>query len=175
VLDRLLVAATDSTDPFGSIKSFFRSSTWHFLVLMFWFFLVVVWLSCAYWVYKDARRRIDDKVVIVVAVLTGLVFGPFGLFVYAILRPPEYLEDARERELEMRMLEQRLDGDTHCPFCKTAVKDDYLVCPHCMRRLRDVCPSCRRPIEPDWRICPYCEKQIPQTQAPTQAFGLEVR
>jgi RNA polymerase subunit RPABC4/transcription elongation factor Spt4 len=171
VLSRLLVAATtDSTDPFGSVKNFFKSSTWHFAVLMFWFFLVVVWLACAYWVYKDARRRIDDRVVIIVAVLTGLVFGPFGLFVYAILRPPEYLEDTRERELELRMLEQRLDGDLRCPFCKTAVKDDYLVCPHCMRRLREVCSSCHRPVEPGWRICPYCEKQIPQGQA----VGLEI-
>jgi len=166
---RLLAAASDSTDPFGSIKNFFHSSAWHFAVLMFWFFLAVVWLSCAYWVYKDARRRIDDRIVIIVAVLTGLVFGPFGLFVYAILRPPEYLEDARERELEMRMLEQRLDGDARCPFCKTPVKDDFLVCPHCMRRLREVCSSCHRPVDPGWRICPYCEKQIPQAQA----FGLE--
>ncbi len=141
-----LVGASDSSDPFGSIKHFFDSSTWHFLVLMFWFFLVVVWLSCAYWVYKDARRRIDDRIVIVVAVLTGLVFGPFGLFVYAILRPPEYLEDTRERELELRMLEQRLEADTRCPFCKTPVKDDYLVCPHCMRRLREVCSHCHRPV-----------------------------
>ena len=114
-----------------------------------------------------AHRR---PVVIIVAVLTGLVFGPFGLFVYAILRPPEYLEDTRERELELRMLEQRLDGDLHCPFCKTAVKDDFLVCPHCMRRLREVCSSCHRPVEPAWRICPYCEKQIPQGQT----VGLEI-
>ena len=117
--------------------------------------------------------RIDGAVLgfaLGITLLTGLVFGPFGLFVYAILRPPEYLDDTRERELELRMLEQRLEGDARCPFCKTAVKDDYLVCPHCMRRLREVCSSCHRPVEPGWRICPYCEKQIPQGQA----VGLEI-
>jgi len=171
VVDRWLVGASDSTDPFGSIKDFFHSSTWHFLIYMTVFFLVVIWLSCAYWVYKDARRRIDDRLVITVAVLTGLVFGPFGLLVYAILRPPEYLEDVRERDMEMRMLEQRLDADPRCPYCRTAVKDDFLVCPHCMRRLREVCPSCRRPVDPDWRICPYCEKQIAQAQP----AGFELR
>ena len=164
MVDRLLVAATDSSDPFGSIKNFFKSSTWHFLVLMFFFFLVVLWLSCAYWVFKDARRRIDDRIIITVAVLTGLVFGPFGLFIYAILRPPEYLDDVREREMEMEMLEQRLNEEARCPFCKTPVKDDYLVCPHCMRRLREVCANCRRPVDPDWRICPYCERQLAQPQ-----------
>ena len=100
----------------------------------------VVWLSCAYWVFKDARRRIDDEIVIVVAVLTGLVFGPFGLLIYAIVRPPEYLDDAHERELEMRMMEQRLDEEQRCSFCKTPVHDDYLVCPHCLRRLRERLP-----------------------------------
>ena len=164
MVDRWLVGASGSSDPFGSIKDFFKSSTWHFLTLMTVFFLIVLWLACAYWVFKDARRRIDDKIIIVVAVLTGLVFGPFGLLIYAILRPPEYLDDVREREMEMRMLEQRLDTDSRCPYCKTPVKDDFLVCPHCMRRLREVCSSCRRPVEPGWRICPYCEKQIPQAQ-----------
>lgn len=171
MVDRLLVAASSSSDPFGSIKNFFKSSTWHFIIYMGVFFLVVVWLSCAYWVFKDARRRIDDRIVIVVAALTGLVFGPFGLFVYAILRPPEYLDDVRERELEMHMMEQRITSEAHCPFCKTPVKDDFLVCPHCMRRLREVCTSCRRPVDPEWRICPYCEKQI----APSQPVGLEFR
>ena len=164
MVERLLIAATDSSDPFGSIKNFFKSSTWHFLVYMFFFFLVVLWLSCAYWVFKDARRRIDDRIIITVAVLTGLVFGPFGLFIYAILRPPEYLEDVRERELEVQMMEQRLSDVTSCPFCRTPVKDDYLVCPHCMRRLREVCSGCRRPVDPGWRICPYCEKPLAQPQ-----------
>ena len=76
MIDRWLVGASDSSDPFGSVKDFFNSSTWHFLTLMTIFFLVVLWLACAYWVFKDARRRIDDKIVITVAVLTGLIFGP---------------------------------------------------------------------------------------------------
>jgi len=169
VLGQVFAAASSSTgsssDPFGSIKDFFKSSTWHFLIDMGLFFVVVIWLACAFWVYKDARRRIDDKIVITVAVLTGLVFGPFGLMVYAILRPPEYLEDIRERELEIRAIEQRLGEESRCPYCKTRVKDDFLICPHCMRRLREVCTNCRRPLDPDWRVCPYCEKQASRSQA----------
>jgi len=166
VIDRVFIVAADSSsDPFGSVKGFFRSSTWHFLVYMSWFFLIVLWLSCAYWIFKDARRRLDDRIVMTVAVLTGVVFGPFGLFVYCMLRPPEYLEDVRERGLEIQTMEQRLAEESRCPFCKTRVHDDYLVCPHCMRRLREVCTNCRRPLDPDWRICPYCEKQAPRAQA----------
>ena len=167
-----IIAATSSSDsnPFQPVTDFFKSPTWHFLTLMLYFLIVVLWIACAYWVFKDARRRIDDKVIVTVAVLTGLVFGPFGLFIYAIVRPPEYLEDVRERELEMRSLEQRLAEDTRCPFCKTRVKDEFLVCPNCMRRLREVCGNCRRPVEPAWKVCPYCEKQLGRSQS--SAFDL---
>ena len=71
---------TDSTssNPFQSVLDFFKSPTWHFITLMFIFFLVVLWLACAYWVFKDARRRIDDKIVLTVAVLTGSSSVPSG-------------------------------------------------------------------------------------------------
>jgi hypothetical protein len=143
-----------------SAADFFKSGTWRLTVLLGWFFLAVLWLSCAYWVYKDARRRLDDKVVITIAVLTGLVFGPLGVLIYAIVRPPEYLSDARERALELEILERRLSEMQVCPYCHAPVGEDYLVCPNCTTRLRGVCRTCRRPIEPGWRVCPYCETQI---------------
>lgn len=149
----------EADNPFQSVSDFFSSPTWQFIVKMAVVFVAAVWLACGYWVFKDARRRIDDRVLIAVATATGLVFGPLGVVVYAIVRPPEYLDDVRERELEMRMMEQRL-SEERCSFCKTPVKDDYLVCPTCGRRLRTVCPSCRRPVEPQWRVCPYCEAEV---------------
>lgn len=156
----LAAASSTSSNPFQSVTDFFSSPTWHFLTDMVYFVLVVFWIACAYWVFKDARRRVDDKIVLTVCVLVGVVFGPIGLIVYAIVRPPEYLEDVRERELEVRMMEQRISEEARCSFCKTPVKDDYLVCPTCGRRLRTTCPSCRRPIEPQWRVCPYCEADV---------------
>jgi len=165
VLDWLLVAQTENDDPLQSVTNFFESATWEFIVLLGYFLLVVVWLSCAYWVFKDARRRIDDKIVLVVAALTGLIFGPLGALVYAIVRPPEYLDDVRERELEMRMMEQRLASEERCPFCRTPTREDYLVCPTCGRRLRTVCRSCHRPVEPQWRVCPYCEAEVHGSEA----------
>jgi hypothetical protein len=158
-----IIAATSSTDssnPFQPVTDFFKSPTWHFLTLMFYFLIAVLWIACAYWVFKDARRRIDDKIVIAVCVLTGIVFGPLGLIVYAIVRPPELLADRDERELEMQMMAQRLNEDSRCSFCKTPVKDDYLVCPTCGRRLRSTCGHCGKPLEPSWRVCPYCEADV---------------
>ena len=63
------------------------------LVLLF---LVVVWIALVAWTFLDARRRTEDPVL--VACATGASLFPFvGTMVYAILRPPEFLEDARER------------------------------------------------------------------------------
>jgi hypothetical protein len=153
----IIAAASNETNPFQSVADFFNSPLWHFILYMLVFFGVALWLACAYWVFKDARRRVEDKVVLVVCILTGLVFGPLGLIIYSIVRPPELVEDRRERELEVRMMQQRLSEESRCSFCKTPVRDDYLVCPTCGRRLRTTCPSCRKPIDPQWRVCPYCE------------------
>lgn len=164
-----IIAATssnDSSNPFQPVLDFFKSPTWHFVTLMFYFFLIVLWIACAYWVFKDARRRVDDKIVLAVCVLTGVVFGPIGLIVYAIVRPPELLVDRREREMEMRMLAQRVGEEARCSFCKTPVRSDYLVCPTCGRRLRAVCRSCGKPLEPEWRVCPYCEAGVQGAPAP---------
>lgn len=153
------IAATGGDNPLQGFVDFFSSPLWRFLVDMAVVFAVALWLACAYWVYKDARRRVGDRLLLVVAVLTGLVFGPFGLLVYAIVRPPETLAEKEERELEVQVLASRLE-EQRCGFCKTPVREDYLVCPTCGRRLRVSCPSCHRALEPEWRVCPYCETEV---------------
>ena len=126
------------------------------------FLVAVFWLSIAFWVFKDARRRIEDPWLVGMATLLGLV--PFvGPIIYMLFRPPEYLEDVRERELEMAAAEARLHhlGYQLCPHCDHEVEREFLRCPACMRKLRDPCGSCGRPLEPTWKVCPYCEAEIP--------------
>jgi hypothetical protein len=124
-------------------------------------FLVVIWLALVYWTYADARRRIADPMLIGCA--TAASFFPFvGTFVYMIVRPPEFLDDVRERELEMQAAEARLAelGYHLCPHCDYEVEKDYLRCPSCMRKLKDPCQTCGRPLDPSWKICPFCEAEI---------------
>ena len=134
------------------------------LVLLF---LVVVWIALVAWTYLDARRRIQDPVL--VACATGASVFPFvGTMVYAILRPPEFLEDARERQLEIRAAELRVRQleERSCPNCGYPIERTYLRCPDCRERVNDPCESCQRPIDPRWTICPYCE--TPQRRAAPQ-------
>ncbi len=124
-------------------------------------FLVVIWLALLYWTYADARRRIADPMLIGCATAASL-FPFVGTIVYMIVRPPEYLDDVRERELEMQAAEARLAelGYHLCPHCDYEVEKDFLRCPSCMRKLKDPCQTCGKPLDPSWKICPFCEAEI---------------
>ena len=126
-------------------------------------FLVVLWLALVYWTYADARRRIEDPMLVGCATAASL-FPFIGTIVYMIVRPPEYLEDMRERELEIAAAEARLHSLDHlaCPYCGFEVEKAFLRCPSCLRRLKEPCTVCGKPLDPRWKICPYCEAEVGQ-------------
>jgi hypothetical protein len=133
--------------------------------------LVFVYLALIAWTYFDARRRIKDPVLVSCSVGASLV--PFiGPVIYTILRPPEFLEDRRERELEIRAAELRVKQLTgqSCPRCQYPLEKTFLRCPNCRARVKDPCPSCKKPVDPRWSMCPYCETPIqrePPRRRPT--------
>ena len=95
------------------------------------------------------------------ATVLGAVPPFLGPIVYLFFRPPEYLEDVRERELEIKAMEERLLArDLRCPVCRADVEPDFLVCPVCTTKLKQSCANCQRPLEALWQICPYCETPV---------------
>ena len=128
-------------------------------------FAALFWIASAYWTYKDAHRRIDDRWLVGFATALGLV--PYaGPLIYMLFRPPEYLEDVRERELEIKAMEDRLSRrGLVCPVCRSDVDSSYLVCPICTTKLRQACVKCRAPLEALWQVCPYCETPIEPSSA----------
>ena len=107
----------------------------------------------------DARRLRD----------AASLFPFVGTIVYMIVRPPEFLDDVRLRELEMQAAEARLTSFDYqlCPYCDYEVKGDYLRCPSCMRRLKERCYSCGKPIDPAWKLCPFCEAETGAVPPPS--------
>ncbi len=124
-------------------------------------FLIVIWVALIAWTYLDARRRIEDKFLVTCATVAS-IFPFVGTIVYTILRPPEFLEDARERELEIQATQLRVRQltESSCPNCQHPIDKTYLRCPGCRARLKDPCPSCAKPLDPRWSVCPYCELPI---------------
>src|SRR5690242_17952717 len=146
-----------------------KNSTLNTAVSVALLILGVLWLALIFWTFADARRRIDDPLLVVCATLAS--FFPFvGTIVYLIVRPPEFVDDVRLRELEMTAAEARLAQLDYqlCPHCDYEIKADYLRCPSCMRKLKERCYSCGKPVDPAWKLCPYCEAEM-HTEPPPQA------
>ena len=133
-------------------------------------FGVLLYFSLVYWTYVDARRRIIDPMLVGSA--TAVSLFPFvGTLLYLIVRPPETLEDARERELDVETTRLRLHQleSGLCPHCDYPVERDYVRCPSCLRKLKDRCKSCSRPLDRAWTICPYCETEVPARSSSRRA------
>jgi RNA polymerase subunit RPABC4/transcription elongation factor Spt4 len=145
-----------------------HNSTLSLVVDLVLLFLVVIWLALVYWTFADARRRIADPMLVACATIAAL-FPFIGSIVYLIVRPPEYLDDVHERELEIQAAEARLAeiGLHVCPYCDGVVEKDFVRCPHCMRKLKDPCTNCGRPLDPSWRLCPYCEAEVISAATPS--------
>src|ERR687893_751310 len=138
-------------------------------------FLAALWLALAFYTYMDARRRVADPMLVGTATVAALIFPFIGTIVYMIVRPPEFLEDVHERELEIQAAEARLaqlQGET-CPYCEFHVERDFLRCPSCLRRLKEPCRACAKPLDPRWKICPFCEAEVSsgQSRGRTRAGG----
>jgi Double zinc ribbon len=158
----MIPLAANST--FGGVHDFFQSGTWFVIRNLAILFVIVFWLGVAFWVYKDARRRIRDRWLVAMATVLGLVPPFLGAFVYMLFRPPEYLEDVRERDLEIKAMEERLSlRSSQCPVCRASIEPSFLVCPVCTTRLKQACVSCNAPLEALWQVCPHCETPVEST------------
>ena len=153
VIARNLIAASG----FASVHGLLNSTAFDVARNLALFLVVVFWLGLAVWVYRDARRRIDDGLVVATATLLGLSVPYIGVVIYLLFRPPESLADVRARGLELRALEEQLGQHAlHCPVCRLEVDASFLVCPVCTTRLKRPCTGCAAALEPSWQVCPYC-------------------
>jgi hypothetical protein len=152
------------------IHGFFHSTGFVVARNLALFFAILFWLALAFWVNKDARRRIEDPILVFFATLLGLVPPYIGPIVYLLFRPAEIVEDVRTRRVELQALEQQLARSRpECPVCSTSVEPDYVACPVCTTMLRQPCTRCEAPLEPLWQMCPYCATPVEPSQADLDA------
>lgn len=143
------------------LADFFASRTWSLTRAGLIAVGVVFWLAIGFWAFKDAKRRIANPWLVGLATLVGLVPPLVGVLVYMLFRPPEYLDEVRERQLEIKAIEERLAaGRNECPVCRATVEASFLVCPVCTTRLKEACAACKAPLDPLWQVCPYCEAPV---------------
>jgi hypothetical protein len=159
--------STSDTSPFSSVSNFFDSGYVTAALRLAVIFVIALDLALIFWTAKDARRRIEDPVIVGVCIAAAALFPFVGVLIYLILRPPEYLEDVRERELEIRAMERRLGADQVCPYCRNPAEASFLSCPYCGTKLKNACRRCKSPLDPAWRLCPHCETPVSSLPPPT--------
>ena len=143
-----------------------ESNAFNLVVDLLILFVAVLYCALIYWTYADARRRIEDPMMIGLAVVVAL-FPFVGTLIYIILRPPEYLEDVRERELETQAAEARLHQLDYglCPHCDYPIERDFVRCPSCLRKLKERCVSCAKPAGPSVDDLPVLRDRGPGSGA----------
>jgi len=142
----------------NDILAFFTHPAWKYLIYSIIFVLIIIWLAFIYWTYRDARLRSESTVNAIFWALVVLVLNFLGLILYLILRPPEFIDDIVERDLEIERMQLLLNGkQSSCPACGNTVNDDFLICPYCRKKLKNSCINCGKPLNLNWKVCPYCK------------------
>lgn len=118
-------------------------------------FSIVFWIALVFWTYRDAARR---GAMAWLWALAALIFPVAGWVIYLVVRPPEFIADARERDLEIQAKEAALAREYEtCPACYKPVEPDFLICPSCMKKLKKPCVECGKALKLSWGVCPYCK------------------
>ncbi len=118
--------------------------------------LVILYVLSIVWVVRDAYVRGTRWYVWGVVALVPLI----GAIAYSFLRPPLYQIDRDEQELEIAIKQRELMKYGECGNCGYPVESDYILCPNCHTRLKNLCPTCHHALEPAWTVCPYCATQV---------------
>ncbi|MGH3144752.1 MAG: zinc ribbon domain-containing protein [Rubrobacter sp.] len=141
-------------DPFQIMTDFLESPILRISGQLVLLLFIILWIALVYWTYADAARRGAMRVL---WGIVAVVFPYVGTLIYLIVRPPEYLDDSRERELELAVLERELRSKVLlCPNCRNLIESDYVICPSCTWELKKPCINCERPLNMEWGTCPYC-------------------
>lgn len=138
--------------------------------------LVILYVLSIIWVVRDAYLRGSYWYVWAIVALIPLL----GIIAYCLLRPPLLQIDRDEQELEIALKQRELMKYGECANCGYPVEADFVLCPNCHQRLKNLCGTCNHALDPTWTVCPYCAtpvggaparrgSQRARTQQPQQA------
>ncbi len=136
-------------------------------------FMLAIWVSLIVWTFRDVRSRSRDLFAVVLATLMVVIFGPLGLLLYFLLRPPHTLADLYERSLEEEALLQDLEERSACPGCRRKIEPAWQVCPDCHTILKKRCENCGELLNLRWTICPYCVTPAEEVIQTGHQHGME--
>ena len=112
-----------------------------FAVLYFF----VIWISILVWVIRDISNRTDKLYLQIISVLIILIFTPFWIFLYLLIRPSKTLFEQYHSEIE-----ENLESLTEEIIAKIGKKNLHML----------KCSKCSEEISLEFKYCPYCKTKI---------------
>src|SRR5262245_17753336 len=109
-------------------------------------YLVALWIAAIWWTFQDIRNRSTDLLLQFAATALVAFFSFPGLLIYFMLRPQRTLAELYDESLEEEALLRTMNEASICPSCDSSVEPDFLFCPWCQTRLKQLCTRCERPI-----------------------------
>lgn len=118
--------------------------------------LVILYVLSVVWVIRDAYLRGSYWYIWAIVALVPLL----GVIAYCLLRPPLLQIDRDEQELEIALKQRELMKYGECANCGYPVEADFVLCPNCHKRLKNLCGVCGHALDPTWTVCPYCATPV---------------
>ena len=115
-------------------------------------FCAIIYVLIVVWVARDAYHRGACWWLWALISLIPIL----GVIAYVLLRPSLLRVDRDEQELEIALKQRQLMKYGECASCGFPVESDYVICPSCHQRLKNVCTNCGKALDPMWSVCPYC-------------------
>lgn len=117
--------------------------------------LVVMYVLSIFWSVRDAQARGFGWAWGLLSIIPIA-----GVIAYCMVRPPLLQADREEQDLELALKQRQLMRYGDCANCGYPVEADYVLCPNCHTRLKNLCPTCHHALDPAWEICPYCTTKV---------------
>jgi hypothetical protein len=79
-------------------------------------YFFIIWISILLWVIKDISNRTDNVFLQIISILIILIFSPFWIFIYLLIRPSKTLFEKYYNEIEenLDIFHQIIDDRIQC-------------------------------------------------------------
>ena len=134
-------------------------------------YFFIVWIAIIVWVIRDITNRTDSIILQFLSILIVLVWTPFGIFIYLLIRPTKTLFERYYGDIEVNLeglaksikskMKEKKNTTINCPSCNYPIDNEFKFCPNCKDELKYKCKGCKKKIDKTWKVCAHCGLKKP--------------
>ena len=147
------------------MENFYNNITFETVIKFMFVYFFIIWIVLIIWVSKDIVNRTTSIFLQILSILIILIWTPFWVFIYLLIRPSKTLFEKYHNEVEwnLDMMEEIIWEKNkdfwdalHCFCCESPILPSFNFCPTCKEELKVECSACDKMVYKNWKVCPYC-------------------